>query len=35
MREKQKVEELEKTKEVIKQLIQDAAVRTRKEVGRV
>ena len=35
MRERQKVEELEKTKEAIKQLIQDAAVRTRKEVGRV
>ena len=28
------MEELEKTKEAIKQLIQDAAVRTRKEVGR-
>lgn len=32
LREKQKAEELEKTKEAIKQLIQDAAVRTRKEV---
>ncbi|XP_056136606.1 sodium channel and clathrin linker 1 [Lampris incognitus] len=32
LREKQKQEELEKTKEVIKQLIQDAVVRTRKEV---
>lgn len=32
LREKQKTEELEKTKEAIKQLIQDAAVRTRKEV---
>uniref|UniRef100_A0A3Q1CHT5 Sodium channel and clathrin linker 1 n=1 Tax=Amphiprion ocellaris TaxID=80972 RepID=A0A3Q1CHT5_AMPOC len=31
LREKQKTEELEKTKEAIKQLIQDAAVRTRKE----
>uniref|UniRef100_A0A8C4HA84 Sodium channel and clathrin linker 1 n=1 Tax=Dicentrarchus labrax TaxID=13489 RepID=A0A8C4HA84_DICLA len=31
LREKQKAEELEKTKEAIKQLIQDAAVRTRKE----
>ncbi|CAL8331001.1 unnamed protein product [Merluccius merluccius] len=35
LREKQKVEELEKTKEAIKQLIQDAAVRTRKEVENV
>lgn len=33
LREKQRIEELEKTKEAIKQLIQDAAVRTRKEVG--
>ncbi|KAG7222919.1 hypothetical protein INR49_015972, partial [Caranx melampygus] len=33
LREKQKIEELEKTKEAIKQLIQDAAIRTRKEVG--
>lgn len=33
LRERQKREELEKTKEVIKQLIQEAAVRTRKEVG--
>lgn len=33
LREKQKAEELEKTKEAIKQLIQDAAVRTRKEVN--
>ncbi|KAA8595376.1 hypothetical protein FQN60_012511 [Etheostoma spectabile] len=32
LREKQKIEELEKTKEAIKQFIQDAAVRTRKEV---
>ncbi|XP_029013672.1 sodium channel and clathrin linker 1 isoform X4 [Betta splendens] len=32
LREKQRMEELEKTKEAIKQLIQDAAVRTRKEV---
>uniref|UniRef100_A0A667WIH1 Sodium channel and clathrin linker 1 n=1 Tax=Myripristis murdjan TaxID=586833 RepID=A0A667WIH1_9TELE len=32
LREKQKSEELEKTKEAIKQLIQGAAVRTRKEV---
>uniref|UniRef100_A0A3P8VSD7 Sodium channel and clathrin linker 1 n=1 Tax=Cynoglossus semilaevis TaxID=244447 RepID=A0A3P8VSD7_CYNSE len=32
LREKQKIEELEKTKAAIKQLIQDAAVRTRKEV---
>ncbi|XP_010793816.1 sodium channel and clathrin linker 1-like [Notothenia coriiceps] len=31
LREKQKKDELEKTKEAIKQLIQDAAVRTRKE----
>ncbi|KAF1395609.1 hypothetical protein PFLUV_G00013370 [Perca fluviatilis] len=35
LREKQKIEELEKTKEAIKQLIQDAAVRTRKEVDNV
>uniref|UniRef100_A0A3Q3W4S3 Uncharacterized protein n=1 Tax=Mola mola TaxID=94237 RepID=A0A3Q3W4S3_MOLML len=35
LREKQKTEELEKTKEAIKQLIQDAAVRTRKEVDNV
>ncbi|XP_068445551.1 sodium channel and clathrin linker 1 isoform X2 [Clinocottus analis] len=35
LREKQKMEELEKTKEAIKQLIQDAAVRTRKEVDNV
>uniref|UniRef100_A0A3Q3L9D7 Sodium channel and clathrin linker 1 n=1 Tax=Mastacembelus armatus TaxID=205130 RepID=A0A3Q3L9D7_9TELE len=35
LREKQKIEELEKTKEAIKQLIQDAAVRTRKEVENV
>uniref|UniRef100_A0A671YRR5 Sodium channel and clathrin linker 1 n=1 Tax=Sparus aurata TaxID=8175 RepID=A0A671YRR5_SPAAU len=35
LREKQKAEELEKTKEAIKQLIQDAAVRTRKEVDNV
>lgn len=33
LREKQKAEELEKTKEAIKQLIQDAAIRTRKEVN--
>lgn len=33
LREKQRVEELEKTKEAIRQLIQDAAVRTRKEVS--
>ena len=33
LREKQKAEELEKTKEAIKQLIHDAAVRTRKEVN--
>jgi len=32
LREKQKMEELEKTKEAIRQLIQEAAVRTRKEV---
>lgn len=35
LREKQITEELEKTKEAIKQLIQDAAVRTRKEVENV
>ncbi|XP_068585159.1 sodium channel and clathrin linker 1 [Cebidichthys violaceus] len=35
LREKQKTQELEKTKEAIKQLIQDAAVRTRKEVDNV
>ncbi|KAM4603621.1 sodium channel and clathrin linker 1 [Polymixia lowei] len=35
LREKQKAEELEKTKEAIRQLIQDAAVRTRKEVESV
>ncbi|XP_026216696.1 sodium channel and clathrin linker 1 isoform X2 [Anabas testudineus] len=35
LREKQRIEELEKTKEAIKQLIQDAAVRTRKEVENV
>ncbi|KAG7485478.1 hypothetical protein JOB18_011094 [Solea senegalensis] len=35
LREKQKIEELEKTKEAIKQLIQDAAVHTRKAVGNV
>uniref|UniRef100_UPI0037E9351B sodium channel and clathrin linker 1 isoform X3 n=1 Tax=Semicossyphus pulcher TaxID=241346 RepID=UPI0037E9351B len=35
LREKQKAEELEETKEGIKLLIQDAAVRTRKEVDNV
>ncbi|KAM4750464.1 sodium channel and clathrin linker 1 isoform 1-T2 [Anableps anableps] len=35
LREKQKTEELEKTKHVIKHLIQEAAVRTRKEVENV
>ncbi|CAK6962965.1 sodium channel and clathrin linker 1 [Scomber scombrus] len=35
LREKQKTEELENTKEAIKHLIQDAAVRTRKEVDNV
>lgn len=35
LREKQKTEELEKTKEAIKQLIYDAAVRTKKEVENV
>ncbi|KAK5866398.1 hypothetical protein PBY51_020592 [Eleginops maclovinus] len=35
LREKQKTEDLEKTQEAIKQLIQDAAVRTRKEVDNV
>ncbi|XP_062334265.1 sodium channel and clathrin linker 1 [Osmerus eperlanus] len=35
LREKQKADELEKVKEAIKQLIQDAAVRTRKEVENV
>ncbi|KAM9770218.1 sodium channel and clathrin linker 1 [Menidia menidia] len=35
LREKQKVEELEKTKDAIKHLIQEAAVRTRKEVENV
>ncbi|XP_047435414.1 sodium channel and clathrin linker 1 [Mugil cephalus] len=35
LREKQKTEELQKTKEAIRQLIQDAAVRTRKEVENV
>ncbi|XP_030000953.1 sodium channel and clathrin linker 1 [Sphaeramia orbicularis] len=35
LREKQKTEELERTREAIKQLIQDAAVRTRKEVDNV
>ncbi|KAK2815674.1 hypothetical protein Q5P01_026141 [Channa striata] len=35
LRERQRVEELEKTKDAIKQLIQDAAVRTRKEVENV
>ncbi|XP_029293170.1 LOW QUALITY PROTEIN: sodium channel and clathrin linker 1 [Cottoperca gobio] len=35
LREKQRTEELEKTKGAIKQLIQDAAVRTRKEVENV
>ncbi|XP_037546603.1 sodium channel and clathrin linker 1 [Nematolebias whitei] len=35
LREKQKTEELEKTKEAIKLLIQEAAVRTRKEVENV
>ncbi|KAM4583915.1 sodium channel and clathrin linker 1 [Odontesthes bonariensis] len=35
LREKQKMEELEKTKEAIKHLIQEAAVRTRKEVENV
>ncbi|XP_071774247.1 sodium channel and clathrin linker 1 isoform X2 [Centroberyx gerrardi] len=35
LREKQKMEELEKTKEAIKQLIRDAVVRTRKEVENV
>ncbi|XP_034044654.1 sodium channel and clathrin linker 1 isoform X2 [Thalassophryne amazonica] len=34
-REKQRLEELEKTKEATRQLIQDAAVRTRKEVENV
>uniref|UniRef100_A0AAY4AH61 Sodium channel and clathrin linker 1 n=1 Tax=Denticeps clupeoides TaxID=299321 RepID=A0AAY4AH61_9TELE len=34
-REKQKTEELEKVKEAMKQFIQDAAVRTRKEVENV
>lgn len=33
LREKQKAEELEKTKEAIRQFTQDAAVRTRKEVS--
>lgn len=32
LREKQKTEELEKTEHAIKHLIQEAAVRTRKEV---
>ncbi|XP_078019396.1 sodium channel and clathrin linker 1 isoform X3 [Epinephelus lanceolatus] len=35
LREKQKTQELEKTKEAVKQLIQDAAVRTRNEVDTV
>ncbi|KAJ8247787.1 hypothetical protein GJAV_G00250340 [Gymnothorax javanicus] len=35
LREKQKIDELEKLKEAIRQLIQDAAVRTRKEVENV
>ncbi|XP_015229887.1 PREDICTED: sodium channel and clathrin linker 1, partial [Cyprinodon variegatus] len=35
LREKQKTEELEKTKQAIKHLIQEAAVRTRKEVENV
>ncbi|KAK9539651.1 hypothetical protein VZT92_002154 [Zoarces viviparus] len=35
LREQQKTEELEKTKEAIKRFIQDAAVRTRKEVDNV
>ncbi|KAM6940814.1 sodium channel and clathrin linker 1 isoform 2-T2 [Lycodopsis pacificus] len=35
LREKQKTEELQNTKEAIKRLIQDAAVRTRKEVDHV
>uniref|UniRef100_A0A8C6S6D7 Sodium channel and clathrin linker 1 n=1 Tax=Neogobius melanostomus TaxID=47308 RepID=A0A8C6S6D7_9GOBI len=35
LREKRITEELEKTKEAIKQLIQDAAIRTRKEVENV
>uniref|UniRef100_A0AAV2LIC3 Sodium channel and clathrin linker 1 n=1 Tax=Knipowitschia caucasica TaxID=637954 RepID=A0AAV2LIC3_KNICA len=35
LREKQLTEELQKTKDTIKQLIQDAAVRTRKEVENV
>ncbi|XP_075893136.1 sodium channel and clathrin linker 1 isoform X2 [Nelusetta ayraudi] len=35
LREKQRAEELEKTKEAIRQLIQDAAARTRKEVENV
>uniref|UniRef100_A0A6Q2ZB04 Sodium channel and clathrin linker 1 n=1 Tax=Esox lucius TaxID=8010 RepID=A0A6Q2ZB04_ESOLU len=35
LREKQKTEEVEKMKEAIRQLIQDAAVRTRKEVENV
>ncbi|XP_040002349.1 sodium channel and clathrin linker 1 [Xiphias gladius] len=35
LRERQRIEELEKTKEAIKQLIQDAAARTRKEVENV
>ncbi|XP_012692531.1 sodium channel and clathrin linker 1 [Clupea harengus] len=35
LREKQKTEELEKMKEAMKQLVQDAAVRTRKEVENV
>lgn len=32
LREKQRVEELERMKEGIKQLVEDAAIRTRKEV---
>lgn len=35
LREKQRIEELENAKEAIKQLIQDAALRTRKEVENV
>ncbi|KAM4595366.1 sodium channel and clathrin linker 1 isoform 1-T1 [Fundulus diaphanus] len=35
LREKQKIEELEKTRHAIKHLIQEAAVRTRKEVENV
>ncbi|XP_076120761.1 sodium channel and clathrin linker 1 [Alosa pseudoharengus] len=35
LREKQKAEELEKMKEAMRQLVQDAAIRTRKEVENV